>query len=150
MNKFKAWLIRKLGGCVYLDQSQRIVFKELPCITVNVDIVLPSSEWDRVISENEKIKIANREAAEKIGYYIVDNGLCEIIRNYDVEFNREKVRYKIKVVQPPNAPQLSNEYGNIGEEPNNDLYVNRFDNPESFYPRSAVDYSNWRQGKDGF
>lgn len=63
MNKFKAWLIRKLGGCVYLEQSQKIVFKELPCITANVDIVLPSPEWDRVISENEKIKIANREAA---------------------------------------------------------------------------------------
>lgn len=115
MNKFKAWLIRKLGGCVYLEQSQKIVFKELPCITANVDIVLPSPEWDRVISENEKIKIANREAAEKIGRYIIDNGLCEIIRNYDVEFNREKVRYKIRVIQPPNAPKLSNEYRSIDE-----------------------------------
>lgn len=85
-----------------MEQSQKIVFKELPCITANVDIALPPPEWDKVISESEKIKIANREAAEKIGCYIVDNGLCEIIRNYDVEFNREKVRYKIRVVQPPN------------------------------------------------
>lgn len=115
MNKFKAWLIRKLGGCVYLEQSQKIVFKTLPCITVNVDIVLPPSERDKVISESEKIKLANREAAEKIGRYIIDNGLYEIARNYDIEFNREKVRYKIRVVQPPNAPQLSNEYGSIDE-----------------------------------
>ena len=56
MNKFKAWLIRKLGGCVYLEQSQKIVFKELPCITANLDIVLPPPEWNRVISENEKNK----------------------------------------------------------------------------------------------
>ena len=115
MNKFKAWLIRKLGGCVYLEQSQKIVFKELPCITLNFDAVLPPPEWDKVISESEKIKLANREAAEKIGRYIIDNGLYEIARNYDIEFNREKVRYKIRVVQPPNAPQLSNEYGSIDE-----------------------------------
>lgn len=67
MNKFKAWLIRKLGGCVYLGQSQKIVFKELPCITLNFDAVLPPPEWDKVISESEKIKLANREAAEKSG-----------------------------------------------------------------------------------
>lgn len=111
MNKFKAWLIRKLGGCVYLEQSQKIVFKELPCITLNFDAVLPPHEWDKEINESEKIKLANREAAEKIGRYIIDNGLYEIARNYDIEFNREKVRYKIRVVQPPNAPQMLNEYG---------------------------------------
>lgn len=115
MNKFKAWLIHKLGGYVYVEQSPKIVFKELPCIAATVDVVLPSPEWRGVISENKKIKIANCEAAEKIGRYIIDNGLCEVIRNYDVEFNREKVRYKIRVVQPPNAPQLSNEYGSIDE-----------------------------------
>lgn len=115
MNKFKKWLIRKLGGCVYLEQSQKIVFKELPCVTLNFDTVLPPSEWNKVISESEKIKIANREAAEKIGRYIIDNGLYEITRNYDIEFNHGKVRYKIRVVQPPNAPQLLNECGSIDE-----------------------------------
>lgn len=115
MNKFRAWLIRKLGGCVYMEQSQKIVFKELPCITLNFDTVLPPPEWDKVISESEKIKLANLEAAEKIGRYIIDNGLYEMGRYYDIEFNREKVRYKIRVVQPPNAPQLSNEYGIIDE-----------------------------------
>lgn len=98
-----------------MEQSQKIVFKELPCITLNFDAVLPSPEWDKVISESEKIKIANREAAEKIGCYIIDNGLYEITRYYNIEFNRENVRYKIRVVQPPNAPRLSNECGSIDE-----------------------------------
>lgn len=115
MNKFKAWLIRKLGGCVYLEQSQKIVFKELPSITLNFDVVLPSPEWNMVISESEKIKIANREAAEKIGYFIIENGLYEIIRDYNIDFNREKVRYKIRVVQPPNAPRLFDENRSIDE-----------------------------------
>ena len=118
MNKFKAWLIRKLGGCVYLEQSQKIVFKELPCITLNFDIMLSPPEYHGIIpiySESEKIKIANREAAEKIGHYIIENGLYEIIRDYNIDFNREKVRYKIRVVQPPNAPRLFDESRSIDE-----------------------------------
>lgn len=139
MNKFKAWLIRKLGGCVYLEQSQKIVFKELPCITTNVDIVLPSPEWDTVISESEKIKIANREAADKIGRYIIENGLYEIVRDHNVEFDCEKIRYKIRVVQPPN-PLLPT-----------DEYVRSYDDPESFYKSDNKDlYKDYRQGKDGF
>lgn len=108
MNKFKAWLIRKLGGCVYLEQSQKIVFKELPCITLNFETVLPPLEYNKVISESEKMKIANREAADKIGRYIIDNGLYEITRdhNYNIEFDCEIFRYKIRIVQPPNPPSL--------------------------------------------
>ena len=115
MNKFKAWLIRKLGGCVLLEQSPKIVFKELPCITARFDIALPPPEWNNVISESEKIKIANREAAEKIGHYIIENGLYEIIRDHNIEFNREWVRYKIRVVQPPIAPRLFDENISIDE-----------------------------------
>ncbi len=115
MNKLKAWLIRKLGGCVYLEQSQKIVFKELPCLTLNFETVLPSHEWDKVISESEKIKIANREAANKIGRYIIDNGLYEITRdhNYNVQFDCEILRYKVKVVQPPNPPSLKDRFGSV-------------------------------------
>ena len=115
MNKFRAWLIRKLGGCVYLEQSQKIVFKELPCIALNFETVLPPSEWDKVISESEKIKLANLEAAEKIGRYIIYNGLYEIARNYNIEFNHEILRYKIRVVQPPNPPLLKDRFGSVDE-----------------------------------
>lgn len=115
MNRFKAWLIRKLGGCVYLEQSQKIVFKELPCITVNFDVSLPPPEYFKIISESEKIKIANINAAEQIGRYIINNGLYEIIRDYNIDFNREKMRYKIRVVQPPNAPRLFDENRSIDE-----------------------------------
>lgn len=123
MNKFKAWLIHKLGGYVYLSEIEakahlsdvRFIYKELPCTTVNIDIMLPLRKWDKVISESEKIKIANHEAADKIGRYIIENGLYEIIRDHNVEFDCEKVRYKIRVVQPPNVPRLSNEQGSIDE-----------------------------------
>lgn len=124
MNRFKAWLIRKLGGCVYLEQSQKIVFKELPCVTAYVDIMLPPPEWDKVISESEKIKIANREAADKIGRYIIDNGLYELQSNFDTEFNREKIRYKIRVVQSPNPPSLRDKYSSIDEVHNDPTYYN--------------------------
>lgn len=98
-----------------MEQSRKIVFKELPCITLNFDAVLPPPEWDKVISESEKIKIANREAAEMIGRYIIDNGLYEIAHNHNVEFDRGIVRYKIRVVQPSNPPSLKERFSSIDE-----------------------------------
>lgn len=115
MNKLKAWLIRKLGGCVYLEQSQKIVFKELPCITLNFETVLPSPECNMVISESEKIKIADHEAASGIGRCIIDNGLYEITRDHNAGFNRAVLRYKVRVVQPPNPPSLKDRFGSVDE-----------------------------------
>lgn len=124
MNKFKAWLIRKLGGCVYLEQSQKIVFKELPCIALNFETMLPLLERNKVISESEKMKIANHEAANKIGRYIIDNGLYEITRNHNVEFDREILRYKIRVVQPPDPPSLKDRFGSVDEIHNDPNWYN--------------------------
>ena len=118
MNKFKAWLIRKLGGCVYLEQSQKIVFKELPCIALNFETVLPSPECGMVISESEKMEIANREAANKIGRYIIDNGFYEITRDHEI------LRYEIRVVQPPNPPSLKDRFGSVDEICNDPNWYN--------------------------
>lgn len=104
MNKFKAWLIRKLGGYVYLEE--KVIYKTLPCITTNVDIVLPSPEWDTVISESEKIKIANREAADKIGRYIIENGYMKV-NLYDVD-GKCKKKYVHRLVAIAFIPNPNN------------------------------------------
>ena len=177
MNKFKAWLIHKLGGYAYLSEIEakahlsdvRFIYKELPCTTVNIDTMLPSHEWDKVISESEKIKIANREAADKIGRYIIENGLYEIIRDHNVEFDCEKIRYKIRVVQSPNPPLPKDHFNSIDEihddpeiikyafnfygidKPDVNEYVKSYDDPESFYQSNDKNlYEDYRQGKDGF
>lgn len=97
MNKFKAWLIRKLGGCVYLEQSQKIVYKTIPFETVKADVQLPPVECH--INDVEAMEIVSREAARQIGDFIVKNNLCDVQRTYDSTFNREIARFTIRVTK---------------------------------------------------
>lgn len=99
MNRFKVWLIRKLGGYVYLEE--KVVYKTLPCITANFEVALMPGGWHKVISEEEELKLAEKEAANKIGKYIIDNKLCEVLRSHDDNFNCDRLRYVLRVIEPP-------------------------------------------------
>lgn len=103
MNKFKKWLIRKLGGYVYLVGTEKVVYKTLPCSTFYVDITLPPMNHN--LPEEDITDLINREAAAKIGRYIIKNHLYDLQRNYNVEFNREIARFTIRVI-PTTKPDL--------------------------------------------
>lgn len=99
MNKFKAWLIHKLGGYVYLEE--KVIYKTLPCITAKFEVALMPGGLRKVISEEEELKLAEREAASNIGKYIIDNKLCEVLRSHDDNFDCDRLRYVLRVVEPP-------------------------------------------------
>ena len=94
MNKFKAWLIRKLGGYV-LPPIPRIVHKTLPDIKIRVDIPMPEP---RMLHDNEALRmdIIEREAARKLGENIIKNELFTAQQYH--EFNRDIMRYTVRVI----------------------------------------------------
>lgn len=99
MNRVKAWLIRKLGGYVYL--KEKVIYKTLPCITAKFEVALMPGGYRKVISEQEELKLAEREAASNIGKYIIDNKLCEVLRSHDDNFDCDRLRYVLRVIEPP-------------------------------------------------
>lgn len=103
MNKFKKWLIRKLGGYVYLADAEKIVYKTLPCSTFHVDIMLPPTGYD--FTDKERTDWINREAAERIGAYIIKNHLYDLQFNHNFEFDRETARFTIRVI-PTTKPDF--------------------------------------------
>lgn len=103
MNKFKAWLIRKLGGYVYLADTEKILYKTLPCSKFHVDITLPPMELN--FTEEDIADFIYREAAAKIGWFIINNHLYDLQQNYNIEFDRETVRFTIRAI-PSTEPDL--------------------------------------------
>jgi hypothetical protein len=95
MTRFRKWLIRKLGGYVFLANAEKIVYKSVPVETVKVDIALPNIELG--LNEDAAIEIVTRKAAHDIGEFIVDNHLYSMERIFKGEFDREFVRFTIKV-----------------------------------------------------
>ena len=48
-----------------------------------------------------KVKLAENKAANEIGKYIINNGLCEVLRSHDDNFNCDRMRYVLRVIEPP-------------------------------------------------
>lgn len=71
------------------------------CITANFEVALMPGGWRKVISEEEELKLAEGKAANEIGKYIIDNGLCEVLRSHDDNFNCDRLRYVLRVIEPP-------------------------------------------------
>lgn len=81
MNKFKAWLIHKLGGYTEMFESTKIIYKEVPSVTFKCSVSVPFG-----LDENETDDIVRYDAAEKIGNFIIANHL------YDVDVSRDMIR----------------------------------------------------------
>lgn len=94
MNKFKAWLIRKLGGYV-LPPIPRIVHKTLPDIKIRVDIPMPEP---RMFHDNEALimDIIEREVARKVGEFIIKNHLYTVQQLH--KFDQDIMRYTVRVI----------------------------------------------------
>lgn len=97
MNKFKAWLIHKLGGYVYLCESTKIVFKTVPSVTFECLIALPPVEFG--FEENEINEIVARDAAEKIGNFIVSNHLYDVETTNHFVYDHKVLKYTVRVIE---------------------------------------------------
>lgn len=98
MNKLKAWLIRKLGGCVLSDNAPEIVYQTLPDIKIKVDIPKPEPSMFHG-TEVVNMDIIECEAARKLGEYIMKNDLYTVQQYYSIEFNRDIMRYTVRVIK---------------------------------------------------
>ena len=134
MNKFKKWLIRKLGGYVYMSEPP-IIYRNRPVITLHTK-VLPVRNY-ALMPRDVELEAMEIRATQALAKLIYEQRAFTMREKFDVELNREMYEFTINVVKGD-------------EEPNHGVYVNQFDDPKSFYPSPSPDYSNWRQGKDGF
>lgn len=98
MNKLKAWLIRKLGGCVLSDNAPKIVYQTWPSVEIKVDIPKPGP---RMFSNTEvfNMDIIEREAARKIGDFIIENHLYTVQQYFSMDYNRDIMRYTVRVIK---------------------------------------------------
>lgn len=133
MNKFKAWLIRKLGGYVHMSESP-IIYRERPVVTLRG--IAPAPDERENIPINIQREYTDRNIRDMIAKAIYDNRVFDMAETIDEITGRKMYKFTIRIVKPD-------------EEPNNCKYVNRFDDPKSFYPPPTPDYSDWWQGMDG-
>lgn len=101
MTKLKAWLIRKLGGCVLSDNVPKIVYQPVSDIKIKVDIPKPEP---RMFHNTEVVgmDIIEREAARKLGEYIMKNHLYTAQQCFSMDFNRDIMRYTVRVIKEDN------------------------------------------------
>jgi hypothetical protein len=134
MNKFKKWLIRKLGGYVHMSESP-IIYRERPVVTLRG--IAPAPDESDIIPIDKQREYAERNVLDMIAKAIYYNRLFDMTDTIDEITGRKMYKFTIKIVKPDEAP-------------NNCKYVHWSDDPEIFHPLSTPDYSDWRQGKDGF
>jgi hypothetical protein len=133
MNKFKAWLIRKLGGYAHLSETP-IIYRERPVVTLRG--IAPAPDESDIIPIDKQREYAERNVLDMIAKAIYYNRLFDMTEKIDEISGRKIYKFTIKIVKPDG-------------ESNDNLYVNQFDDPKSFYQSASPDYSDWWQGKDG-
>lgn len=133
MNKFKAWLIRKLGGYVHMSETQ-IIYRERPVVTLRG--IAPAPDESDITPIDKQREYAERNVRDMIAKAIYYNRLFDMTEKIDEISGRKIYKFTIKIVKPDG-------------ESNDNLYVNQFDDPKSFYQSPSPNYSDWWQGKDG-
>lgn len=133
MNKFKAWLIHKLGRYVHMSESP-IIYRERPVVTLRG--IAPAPDESENIPIDKQREYAERNVRDMIAKAIYYNRLFDMTEKIDEITGRKMYKFTIKIVKPDG-------------ESNDNLYVNQFDDPKSFYQLPSPNYSDWRQGKDG-
>lgn len=94
MNKFRAWLIHKLGGYTEMFESTKIVYKEVPSVTFNCAVSVPLG-----LDESEMDEIVRCDAAEKIGNFIIANRLYDVDISRDMIHDRKVLRYTVRAMK---------------------------------------------------
>lgn len=99
MNKFKKWLIKKLGGEIRPPEI-KITKGAMIVSTVTARVRVP--DFDRLNfkpSDEEIIKQMRGEISKQIGEFLFDNGLLRIQRKFDVYDNCECIEASAKVIR---------------------------------------------------
>ena len=112
-----------------------IIYRERPVVTLRG--IAPAPDERENIPMDIQREYSDRNIRDMIAKAIYDNRAFDMTETIDEITGRKMYKFTIKIVKPDG-------------EPNGNSYVNQFDDPENFYPPPSPDYSNWRQGKDGF
>jgi hypothetical protein len=99
MNKFKKWLIKKLGGEIRPPEI-KIIKETVPVETIKTRVRVP--DFERLIfkpSDEEIIKQMRGEISKQVGEFLFDNGLLQIQRKFDIYDNCEWIETSTKVIR---------------------------------------------------
>ena len=106
INKFKNWLIRKLGG--YIEEDMPTI-KTVPMDVVTCRIALPMidtylyrkyKDMSREKARAEALKNIDKNISSELGRYIIDNGLYERETRMNDIVDHEEVVYTVRVLKP--------------------------------------------------
>lgn len=101
MNKFKAWLIRKLGGYVYLSKTP-IIYRERPVITLQG--IAPAPDERENIPIDIQREYAERNVRDMIAKAIYDNRVFDMTETIDEITGRKMYKFTIRIVKPDEEP----------------------------------------------
>lgn len=99
MDKFKSWLIGKLGGFTFATQTQEIkVYRPVP---IKLCATLKTSGWDYY--KNPQEDIGEDEIKGLVGlvvHEIIEKNLYVLDKYRDIETNGMTYRIQVNVVEP--------------------------------------------------
>ena len=97
IGRFRKWLIRKLGGQVYMTECTVFRTENLQPVTLKYMQAYPK---DVQLPTNEIVNLVFNEAAKNIGKQIIDGGLCTADISFDHTFNCNKIVFTVRVLKP--------------------------------------------------
>lgn len=99
MNKFKKWLIKKLGGEIRPPEI-KIIKETVPVETIKTRVRVP--DFDRLSfkpSDEEIIRQMRGEISKQFGELLLDNRMLRIQRKFDIYDNCECIEVSAKVIK---------------------------------------------------
>ena len=97
IGRFRKWLIRKLGGQVYMTDHTVFHTENLQPVTLKY---MQAFRRDVQLSTNEVVDLVSNDAAKNIGKQIIDGGLCTTNISFDPEFNVNKIVFTVRILKP--------------------------------------------------
>jgi hypothetical protein len=97
MNKFKKWLIRKLGGYVHMSKTP-IIYRERPVITLHG--IAPAPDEREKIPIDIQREYCDRNIRDMIAKAIYDNRVFNMTETIDEITGRKMYKFTIKIVKP--------------------------------------------------
>lgn len=97
IGRFRKWLIRKLGGQVYMTDYVVFHTENMQPVTLKYAKAFPRNLQ---LPTNEIVNLTFNDAAKNIGKQIIDDGLCTANISFDPEFNVNKIVFAVRILKP--------------------------------------------------
>lgn len=81
-DKFRRWLIRKLGGFYEIPQPVEVKLEELTIAPITACVMIHQFEADG-LSDNEFEQMVRRRLAKGIAHELVFNKTCRVMQSYN-------------------------------------------------------------------